>query len=105
MSRFAHVICLVLVSACSAGAPAAEKQRVARVGYAPGTLAVLGDTAEAWRVLNQGDALPEDCRLRTAAGEPCLVELPGGTLHVGPETRLQLKTRQRLAVLESGKIS
>ena len=106
MSRFAHLVWLVLLCSTEVWA-AAEKQPTARVGHAPSALAgrARADHAAdkwAWQVFDPGDALPEDVYLRTEASRPCRVDLPDGTLHLGPDTRLRLKLRQRTVELESG---
>jgi len=103
MRHLKHTVWLACALFCAADAWAAEKPTVARVGRAPGLLAVGSEPGGAWRLLARGDALPKDCRLRTAGAGPCLVELPGGTLHLSPDTRLKLEAHNGRAVLESGR--
>ena len=104
-SRVRRTLWLVLaLPPLVGGLAAAAEPPAARVGRAAGLLAVRAESAEPWRVLSQGDTLPGDSLLRSAAAGPCLVHLPGGTLHVSPDAHLRLGTSKRLALLESGRI-
>jgi len=105
MSHFRQAFSFGLVFSClAAGSTGAEQASRGRVGQAPGVLAIATDSAPAWRIAHQGDVLPDDCRLCTAAGDASLVDLPGAVLHVAPSTRLCLRSRQRLAALQSGRV-
>ena len=105
MARQAQRAGWVLLVLSSAGLlAAAEPATTVRVGRAAGTLAVQEEGSSAWRMVSQGDALPADCALRTASAAPCLVELPGGTLHLDADTRARLNLPKRRMDIDSGRI-
>lgn len=80
-------------------AQAAVEQAWPRLVDSAAALAVATGETPSWRVLAAGDVLPQQCRIRTSEGPPCLVELGGAHLHVGPGGRLELDaTARRLAV-------
>jgi hypothetical protein len=72
------------------------------VGHSQGIVAVQAIGDGAWKVLDEGQTLPERCLVRTAAGDPCTVHLGQAALYVAPETRLELDSPGRHITLQSG---
>ena len=77
----------------------------AQVGMSPGELAVRPENSPSWRIAANGEDLSAPCFLRTADGSPGRVEIPGGTLHVGPDSRLKLDAASHRLVVESGRVA
>lgn len=67
-------------------------------------LAVRSGQTPAWRLLNQGDALPEECELCSGAVGDCPLQLPGAWAKVAPDTHLQLALKKRQAGFERGRL-
>jgi hypothetical protein len=82
----------------------AEEFSGAKVGRAPGALAVRAGAAGGWRLVGEGDRLPEECVLESGLAPACRIDLPGGALDVAADTRLRLKLPARSVTLESGRI-
>lgn len=89
---------LTIASAIASETPAANLVRTT------GVVAVQSQAAEPWRVLNQGDRLPDNCHLRSGFLGSSLVQLPGAQLQVHVDTQLQLNQTSRQVTLERGQI-
>ncbi len=87
-----------------AAEPAAKNDFAVRVGdSSQGDVAYGAAETGPWKVARQGESLPSEVFLRTSAFGPSRVELTGGFLILGPESKVHVAAAQKKVVVTSGR--
>ena len=87
----------------STGLRAADSPLVRLEESSHGNLAMRASPAAAWHLVSLGAEIG-DGDLRTSTAGPCRLTVPGGVLHIGPDTRISLQSSRRTLTLSEGQL-
>ena len=104
MIRLRQLQSIVVVLFCIAAGSFAAEVSSPRVGHAPGLLGAIREGSRPGFVCEPGQTVPDDCQLFSSGSGPSLIELPRGTVHIAPDSRLRVKANGGEVVLTSGRV-